>query len=243
MTWVHPGLSPAGDSTSGVVTRSKTIQRFGMQTLQFQADHALNISKALTNLLISLKDTTCYQDMKRIFTLIVALTVAATGFGQRFKPVDQGSEIGFKIRNFGINVSGTFKGLRGKIVFYPDSLSASHFDVTIDVKTINTGIDQRDNHLRSEDYFEVTKYPEIHFVSTRVTTSTNKEYCFVFGNLTIKDVTKEVSFPFKATPQENDFLFEGEFTLNRRDYNVGGGSISMGDNVTLNLKVLAKSEK
>lgn len=181
--------------------------------------------------------------MKRIFTLIVTLTVTTISFGQHFTPVDEGSEIGFKIRNFGVNVSGSFKGLQGKFIFYPDSLSASHFNVTIDVKTINTGIDQRDNHLRSEDYFEVAKYPDIHFVSTQVTTSTNKEYLFVFGKLTIKDVTKEVSFPFKATPKENDMLFEGEFTLNRRDYNVGGGSISMGDNVTLNLKVLAKRDK
>jgi polyisoprenoid-binding protein YceI len=181
--------------------------------------------------------------MKRIFTLIVALIVTTIGFGQHFAPVDEGSEIGFKIRNFGVNVSGNFKGLQGEIIFYPDSLSASHFDVMIDVKTINTGINQRDNHLRSEDYFEVAKYPNIHFVSTQVTTSTNKEYFFVFGKLTIKDVTKEISFPFKATPKENDMLFEGEFTLNRRDYNVGGGSLSMGDNVTLNLKVLAKSEK
>ena len=181
--------------------------------------------------------------MKRIFTLIAALIVTTISFGQHFTPVDEGSEIGFKIRNFGVNVSGSFKGLQGKIIFHPDSLSACHFDVTIDVKTINTGIDQRDNHLRSEDYFEVAKYPDIHFVSTQVTTSTNKEYLFVFGKLTIKDVTKEVSFPFKAPPKENDMLFEGEFTLNRRDYNVGGGSISMGDNVTLNLKVLAKSDK
>ena len=181
--------------------------------------------------------------MKRIFTLIVALIVATIGFGQHFTPVDEGSEIGFKIRNFGVNVSGSFKGLDGKITFYPDSLSASHFDVTIDVKTINTGIDQRDNHLRSEDYFEAAKYPSIHFVSTQVTTSTNKEYFFVFGKLTIKDVTKEISFPFKATPKENDMLFEGEFTLNRRDYNVGGGSITMGDNVKLRLNVQAKSDK
>ncbi len=181
--------------------------------------------------------------MNRIATLIIVLLITNTGFAQHFTPTNEGSEIGFKIRNFGVNVNGSFKGLEGKIIFFPDSLSASHFDVRIDVKTINTGINQRDNHLRSEDYFEVEKYPHIHFESTQVTTSTNKEYLFVFGKLTIKDVTKEISFPFKATPKEKDMLFEGEFTLNRRDYNVGGGSITMGDNVTLSLKVLAKSDK
>ncbi|HRO45436.1 YceI family protein [Agriterribacter sp.] len=181
--------------------------------------------------------------MNRIATLIIVLFITNISFGQHFTPTDEGSEIGFKIRNFGVNVSGSFKGLEGKIIFFPDSLSASHFDVTIDVKTINTGINQRDNHLRSEDYFEIAKYPHIHFLSERITTSTNKAYLFVFGKLTIKDITKEISFPFKVTPKDDDYIFEGEFTLNRRDYNVGGGSITMGDNVTLNLKVLAKSDK
>ncbi|HTN05568.1 YceI family protein [Agriterribacter sp.] len=181
--------------------------------------------------------------MNRILAFIIVLFTTNISFGQHFTPTDEGSEIGFKIRNFGVNVSGSFKGLEGKIIFFPDSLSASHFDVKIDVKTINTGINQRDNHLRSEDYFEVTRYPHIHFVSTQITTSTNKAYLFVFGKLTIKDVTKEISFPFKVTPKADGYIFEGEFTLNRRDYNVGGSSITMGDNVILDLKVLAKSDK
>lgn len=181
--------------------------------------------------------------MNRIAGLIIVLFITNISFGQHFTPIDEGSEISFKIRNFGVNVSGSFKGLEGKIIFFPDSLSAAGFDVKIDVRTINTGINQRDNHLRSEDYFEAARYPHIHFVSTQITTSTSKAYLFVFGKLTIKDVTKEISFPFKATPQADGYIFEGEFTLNRRDYNVGGNSITMGDNVTLNIKVLAKSDK
>lgn len=181
--------------------------------------------------------------MNRIRILIVVLLVANISFGQHFTPVDEGSEIEFRIRNFGVNVSGTFKGLSGEIIFFPDSLAASRFDVTIDVKTINTGINQRDNHLRSEDYFEVEKYPGIRFESTQITTSTNKTYLFVFGKLTIKDVTKEVSFPFKVTPKDNGSFFEGEFALNRRDYKVGGGSLTMGDSVRVSLKVMAKRKE
>ena len=181
--------------------------------------------------------------MKRIFTLLFALVVTTAGFGQHFTPVDEGSEIGFKIKNFGISVNGSFNGLGGEIIFFPDSLNADHFNVTIDVKTINTGIDQRDNHLRSEDYFEVAKYPYIHFVSERITKSTNKDYLFVFGKLTIKDVTRKISFPFKVTPDGKSLNFEGEFTLDRRDYHVGGRSITLSDKVTVKLKLLAKSDK
>lgn len=177
------------------------------------------------------------------FLIFLFLSVSlVSAVGQHFVPKDDGSEVKFRIRNFGVNVSGTFKGLEGKISFYADSLAAAHFDVSVQTNTINTGIDQRDNHLQQEEYFNVKTYPTIHFVSTKVTTSTNKDYLFVFGKLTIKDVTKEISFPFKATPKGEEYLFEGEFPLNRRDYNVGGGSITMSDNLTVNLSILAKKQ-
>lgn len=179
--------------------------------------------------------------MKKIFTLVIPLMVAGICFGQQFTPVDAGTEIGFTIKNFGIKVNGHFSGIQGKIIFHPDSLQASLFDVKVDASTINTRIDQRDNHLRSEDYFEVEKYPFIHFVSQRVTRSTNKDYLFVFGKLTIKDVTREISFPFKVTPQAGELIFEGEFSLDRRDYHVGGRSLTLSDNVVVHLKVLAKA--
>ncbi len=178
--------------------------------------------------------------MKILFTLICSLLATHSIFAQQFRPVDEGSEVSFRIKNFGINVNGSFTGLAGRIVFHPDSLALCSFDVTVDAKTINTGINQRDNHLRKEGFFDADQYPQLHFVSTKVTTSTNKHYLFVFGRLTIKNVTKEISFPFKAVPQGSDYLFEGEFPLNRRDFNVGGGSITMSDNLTVTLKVLSK---
>ena len=62
------------------------------------------------------------------------------------------------------------------------------------------------------------------------------------GNITIKGTTKEIQFPFKATPKDNGYLFEGSFKLNRRDFNVGGSSISMSDNLDVNLSVFAKKQ-
>jgi len=179
--------------------------------------------------------------MKTFFTSMLILFVNFS-FAQQFNPTDEGSEVKFKIKNFGVNVGGSFSGLKGKIIFNPENLATSEFAVTIDTKTINTGIDQRDNHLRKEEFFDAEKFPNIQFASTKITTSTNNDYLFVFGKLTIKDVTKEVSFPFKATKKADDYLFEGEFKINRRDYNVGGGSITMADELTVNLSVLGKKE-
>lgn len=180
--------------------------------------------------------------MKHFLALLFLICPVYWVIGQHFVPDNEGSEVKFRIKNFGVNVNGSLKGLDGKIVFNADSLTLIQFDVSIQTNTIHTGIDQRDNHLQQEEYLDVKKYPTISFVSTSVTTSTNKDYLFVFGKLTIKDVTKEISFPFKATPKGDDYLFEGEFTFNRRDYNVGGGSITMSDNVTVQLSVLGKKQ-
>ncbi|MBS1750420.1 MAG: YceI family protein [Bacteroidetes bacterium] len=180
--------------------------------------------------------------MKILLTIVCSLLVSNATVTRHFTPVDEGSEVSFKIKNFGFNVKGTFSGLNGNIIFNPDSLEASSFDVTVDAKTVNTGIDQRDNHLRKEEYFDAEKYPKIHFTSTKITTSTNKKYLFVFGNLTIKDITKEISFPFRAVVKGDDYLFEGEFPLNRRDFNVGGSSLTMSDHLTVTLTVLSKKK-
>jgi polyisoprenoid-binding protein YceI len=156
-----------------------------------------------------------------------------------YTPTDDGSEVKFKIKNFGFTVTGTLTGLKGSIRFDPNDLPNSQFEVSIDAKTINTGIDMRDDHLRKSDYFDVENYPHIKFVSVKISPSTKSGTLFIFGKLTIKNVTKDISFPFKATPTENGYLFTGEFKINRRDFKVGGGS-TVADNLTVSLSVVAK---
>jgi polyisoprenoid-binding protein YceI len=158
---------------------------------------------------------------------------------QALKPTDNESSVKFKIKNFGFNVTGSFTGLAGTIDFDPNNLAACHFDVTINAKTINTGVDMRDNHLRKSEYFDVENYPQIKFVSVRISPSNKSGTLFIFGKLTIKNTTRDISFPFKATPVENGYRFDGEFKINRRDYKVGGGSTAS-DNLTVMLSVVAK---
>ena len=177
--------------------------------------------------------------MKRIYWLAAAIVLSVGSFAQALVPVDEGTPVRFKIKNLGFNVTGNFSGLEGTIHFDPAKPTASSFDVSIDANTVNTGIDLRDSHLRKEDYFDVKNHPRIRFVSAKVTNSTRSGTYFLYGNLNIKGTTKEVSFPFTATPNENGYLFEGEFKINRRDFKVGGGS-TIGDNLTVMLKVQAK---
>lgn len=177
--------------------------------------------------------------MKCLTGLVCLLLLTASTMPQKLIPSDNGSSVKFRIKNFGFNVTGSFKGLQGSIRFDPNDLASSQFDVSINAKTINTGIDMRDNHLRKSDYFDVENYPQIRFVSVKISPSTKPGTLFIFGRLTIKSVTKEISFPFRATPNDGGYLFSGEFTINRREFKVGGGS-TISDNLTVMLSVIAK---
>ena len=177
--------------------------------------------------------------MNRYLLLLAFTVLSCAAQAQALQLQEEGSKVRFRIKNFGFNVTGSFNGLQGTVQFDPNNLAACSFDVSIDANTINTGINARDNHLRKDDYFDVKNHPRIRFVSTRVTPSTKKGTLFIFGKLIIKGTTKEISFPFTAEPSGGGYLFSGEFKMNRRDFNVGGGS-TVSDNLTVMLEVLAK---
>src|SRR5689334_14954299 len=162
--------------------------------------------------------------MKKIMVIVLSLFLSFPLFSQTLTPVDSASEVTFKIKNLGFNTGGSFSGLAGTITFDPDNPDGCSFDVHIDANTVNTGVEMRDDHLRGNDYFDVKNHPQIRFVSQKVTGSKKNGTLFVSGKLTIKGITKEISFPFTAQPVKDGYLFNGEFKINRRDFKVGGGS-------------------
>jgi polyisoprenoid-binding protein YceI len=180
--------------------------------------------------------------MKKIFILIAIFFI---GLGSSFAqstltPVDGDSKVHFVIKNFGIKTGGDFKGLKGNIKFYPANPAASSFEVTADAGTIDTDNDSRDEHLRKAEYFDAATYKTIQFKSTKVALSKTAGRFYMYGNLTIKGVTKPVEFGFAAKPKNGGYVFDGEFKINRRDFGVGGSSVSMSDNLTVSLSVYAK---
>lgn len=175
------------------------------------------------------------KSSKSIF-LIGLLAILSVGFVAVLAPINykiktEEAEVGFVIKNLGLNVDGTFSGLSGSISFDKENPSASKIEARIPVKSVDTGINKRDEHLRSEDYFEVDKYPNISFSSTSI--KSTKEGYTVRGNFTIKATTKEVSIPFSF--DGNNFV--GKFSIDRRDYGVGGNSMVMGDKVKISFKI------
>jgi polyisoprenoid-binding protein YceI len=87
--------------------------------------------------------------------------------------------------------------------------------------------------LQKENYFNAEKYPTINFTSTSVAAGN------VTGNLTIKSVTKEINIPYTVTPSGDGYVFQGNFSINRKDFGVGGGSVVLSDHVDVSLKIQA----
>ncbi len=138
--------------------------------------------------------------------------------------------IGFKVNHMGlIDVPGHFRAFTGEISYDAADVTKSSVNFTAKMESVDTGVDGRDKHLRSADFFEAEKYPEMTFKSTRVEKRGNG--LVVSGDLTMKGITKPVSIPFQisgwlpATQRAGMKMgITGETTINRRDFNVNYGN-------------------
>ena len=169
------------------------------------------------------------------------LSAAGPGLAQQYKPADQGSEIGFVIKNFGISIKGSFSGVSGTITWDAQHPDKCLFDVSVDAASVNTDNSMRDDHLKKESFFDAEKYPRIHFVSTGISGPDRSGHYTVTGKLTIKATTKDISFPFVVTSLGDDLIFKGGFNLNRRDFDVGGSN-TVSNQLTVSLTVLAQKQ-
>ena len=114
------------------------------------------------------------------------------------------SEIHFKIKHLVIStVTGAFKKFDGSFEASKHDLSDAKVNFSVDTASIDTNSEQRDGHLRAEDFFDSEKYPEMKFVSTSISKKDDGEYVLK-GELTIKDVTKPVELMVEYGGQTND---------------------------------------
>ncbi|AYY12247.1 polyisoprenoid-binding protein [Actinobacteria bacterium YIM 96077] len=161
------------------------------------------------------------------------------------------SRLGFVARHAMVTkVRGSFNDFSGSLTIDGDNPEQSSAQVTIKAVSIDTRNEQRDGHLRTNDFLDVEKYPEITFVTTGIR-QTGDETFEVTGDLTIKDVTRSVTIPFEyggsaIDPFGNFRLgFDGSVTVNRHDFNVTWnapletGGVLLSDKVTLEFEVSA----
>ena len=152
--------------------------------------------------------------------------------------------MGFSVRHMGVsNVKGHFDEFVGSLVL--DNGSIQEATATIQVKSVNTGIERRDNHLRTADFFEAAKYPEITFKAKKVEKSGDQT--ILIGDFTMRGVTKELRLPVTLSgpvkdPQGNTRIgLEAKATVNRKDYGMKfnavmeTGGLMVGDEVTIEI--------
>ncbi len=146
------------------------------------------------------------------------------------------SYIKFNIRNLGLNVEGIFNSFTTTVNYNKSQPAKSSFSAKIQVNSINTGINLRDNHLKKEEYFHAEKYPTITFQSKSVSSpSTNR--LKVKGDLTIKGKTLPVELEVEVSEAGGKTQFSITCQIDRKDFGVGGSSWTMSDDVYLDLYV------
>ena len=153
------------------------------------------------------------------------------------------SYVDFSIRHFLAKSKGSFQKIQGFI----DFSDTPSMNVTIDVESINTSNENRDSHLRSDEYFDTAKFPTMTFVSKSFNNTGNG--MSVTGDLTIRDITKEIEFPLIYLGKQDtgrgypSAAFEGEITIKRTEFGVGKEGVSLGDEVTIEFSLELNPKK
>jgi polyisoprenoid-binding protein YceI len=161
------------------------------------------------------------------------------------------SIIGFAVRHFEINwVEGRVKDFVGTVNYNAADVTKSSVSFTAKIESLDTGVEPRNQHLRTPDFFDAARYPEMKFVSTKIEKKGKDKY-ILHGDLTMKGVTKQIEFPFAMSGAIKDpwgntrFGIEAHTNINRRDFGINygtalaGGGLDVGNEITINFNLEA----
>jgi len=156
----------------------------------------------------------------------------------------------FANSHFGFSyVHGEFTSFEGTVNFDPENIEAASFDVTINVSSIETGYDLRNEHMVSADWFDAEQFPTMHFVTTSVE-RTGETTTRMVGDFTLKGVTRPVTLDVELigegrhpfSPQVQIFGFHATGTFNRSDFGFDYGIPYMGDEVVVTIETELRRE-
>src|SRR5690554_6654970 len=169
--------------------------------------------------------------MKKVLSFLVVAMVSTSLFAQTTWEVDKAhAKVAFTVVHLGISdVAGLFNDFDANIVSSQDDFSDAVFELSVNVNSIDTEVDKRDDHLRSPDFFNVEKHPKMTYKSTSIKRSGNDRYQLT-GDLTLHGVTKPVTMElwYRGTienPQSKAVIsgFQVTGTIKRSDFNLGVG--------------------
>jgi polyisoprenoid-binding protein YceI len=187
------------------------------------------------------------------FVLAAALLASPALAAEVFVVDTPHSEATFQVRHFVTKVRGRFNDFTGTINVDRANPAASSVELKILTASIDTAHPGRDKHLRSADFFDVEKYPEITFRSSRIVPRGQDRYD-VTGTFTMHGVSKEITVPvsflgFMGSGPSEKAGFSADFTLDRKDYGIvwnraldAGGTV-LGDDVLISVNIEANPPK
>ena len=151
-----------------------------------------------------------------LLLLVLAGSAPAKAESLRFRIQPEASEITFRATSRLMNAEGHFGRFSGDVVADPAGPTGARISLTIDAASLDTGIEMRDKHLRSADFFDIERFPTIAFESVRVEASGRR--ATVMGRLTLHGVTREIAVPVDVQITETALVASGEFIVNRGEY-------------------------
>ena len=185
-----------------------------------------------------------------VLTLILVLVPASTTLAADRYSIDPAHcHIGFSVRHLVINnIRGRFTDYEGSIIYDEQDITRSSVEITIKAQSINTDVQPRDEHLRTSEFFDVAKFPDITFKSTRV--EKRGSGFAAIGIFTMHGVAKEITIPFKINGKSNfqggtHLGVEGTVVIDRRDFGMSwsatldNGGLVVGNDVTIELNIEA----
>ncbi|HVR40169.1 MAG TPA: YceI family protein [Thermoanaerobaculia bacterium] len=192
------------------------------------------------------------KQFTRSILLLTVILAAVPLFAapETFVPDKAHSEVTFRVKHFVTMVTGRFGEFDATINIDREKPAASTVEFTINPASIDTNNENRDKHLRSEDFFFVEKYPTLTFKSTSIKASKTKDVYDVTGELTMRGVTKTVTLPvtflgFAKMGQREKAGFSIETTVNRKDYGINWnkaldqGGFMLSDDVKVEINIEA----
>ena len=188
--------------------------------------------------------------MKRVILITAAILAQGVLFAQTKWNADVvHSSVKFTVEHLVISeVEGSFKTFNGTMTADKPDFQGAAIDFTVDVNSISTDNNMRDTHLKSDDFFNVQKYPKMTFKSTSFKKVAGNKYTLT-GNLTLRDVTKSVKFDVIYGGTAKDGYgntkagFKATAVINRFDYGLKwnnlteAGGMTVGKDVTISLRL------
>jgi polyisoprenoid-binding protein YceI len=182
--------------------------------------------------------------MARI-TLCFAFGIAlAAGVAHAENVVVGKSEIGFTVKQMGVNFDGRFTRWKADVVFEPKALARSKADIDVELASIDLASFESEVEAKSSRWFDTGNFPVAHFTSTSIQSAGTDRFN-VLGKLSMKGVTRDYTVPIAMkTDAAGNRVLEGSFSLNRRDYRIGEGEWSdptiTGDNILVRVRMVLR---